>query len=205
MSHMRFVRASFRNLLCVKEWRDESHLLKELQSFESAYHKNFDCIGDWNATCRYVFQALERIVHSRSQGRFEPWVNSILLLPIFPITRRDGSRILSFLSNAFVPDSPLLNPLLQHRVDSLNFAEEPIYQLIQLLKCARPPPKFLSSYDHKRNIRIIPRLNRDIKLECSIQELIKSKRFYVTRYLLSIECIKLIVRAGCCVVHVPIC
>ena len=143
---------SFRELLSIEPWTIERHLLNELLRFEAESQENPNCVGDWKETCRYIFKALASIPRL-PQPR--PWIINILRLCIYPITRRDGSKMLGRLTeNIFIPDSALLNPLLQHKVDALDLEGQYVYTLIPLLKFANPPVKFLSSYDHDNNVKI---------------------------------------------------
>jgi hypothetical protein len=151
------IRPWLRDALRIQPWNTESHLLTELQGFEDKLRKDLACVGDWKATCHYIFRALEHIVHHlpASSSPTKRWISDILKLKIYPITDPDGSNTLRYLSpNIFVPDSPLLNPLLQHKVYSLNFGGQYISSVIPLLRLMTPPLKFLSSYDNDRNVQI---------------------------------------------------
>jgi hypothetical protein len=131
----------------------------ELREFQNAFQSDKTCIGDWKETCRYVFNMVEILLHYTTRRNWQlgpPWIQRIFRLTIYPITSRDGSQTLGPLNGltVFVPDSSLLNPLLQHKVNSLDFEGQHIYKLIPLLKLINPPVKFLSDYDNDDNVEI---------------------------------------------------
>jgi hypothetical protein len=83
------------------------------------------------------------------------WIMSILGLKIYPVSRRDGSKEFTRLTeNIFVPNSPRLNSIFRDKVDRLDFNRDEIYPLIPLLKFGAAPVKYLLSYDNDADIEI---------------------------------------------------
>jgi hypothetical protein len=166
--------------LDIQRWEDAENLEKELVGFRDAFISNETCIGDWKATCRYVFKALESLLRYIAgyswQQSTRRWIEKIFRLRIYPC---HGSKTLESLvkGNVFVPDSPTLNPLFRHRIKSLDFQGQHIYTLIPLFKLVSPPVKFLSAYDNDDNIEIPANAYRDE----SATELLMATKWFIAR------------------------
>jgi hypothetical protein len=170
--------------LDIQPWDNAEDLEKELMGFQNAFICNATpYIADWKATCRYVFKALEVLLRYTAEYSWQEstrrWIEKIFRLNIYP---RHGSKTLERLEslvtgNVFVPDSSLLNPLLQHKVNSLDFEGQHIYTLIPVLKLVNPPVKFLSAYDNDDNVEIPARPNAWSQDESATKLLIATKWF----------------------------
>jgi len=161
-------------------WNTENNLAIELQRGVAEMK---DLSQNWKLIQQYVFTALESIlplVPKSIGSHCPPWIMSILQLPIFPVTTSDGCNTTrSLCSSIFVPDSELLKPHFQGKVDILDFGASHVWDILPVLRCSKVNLKYLSDYNSQETmqIRVIPPQHEDTK----IAEIIRGKKTALTR------------------------
>jgi hypothetical protein len=161
--------------LDIQHWDDAEHLLPELWNFSAGQRELSE---GWNATCRYVFEALKRVQTAlpKKGSRVPHWIQRILELGCFPVVRKNDDKVLCRLTgDIFVLDSPSLNTLFKGKIDNLDF--EPIFALRQLLQTKLPEQNFLSFHDHDTDIEA----QGSIDLLREERQQIREKERYITR------------------------
>lgn len=153
------------NILCewlqFQKWDYEQHLETELEHGVEELQR----LG-WTSIVKYLVNALRtpsNIVREATR-RCPTWIQSILHLPIFPVTAPNGDRILSRLhSDIFIPDSPRLNAKFKGKVKLLDFGDEYYWDILPLFKHSRVNLKWLSAYDNPEtmDVRIIGPVDED--------------------------------------------
>ena len=140
--------------LDLPQWRTEVNLINEL---ELGVAEMKDKPDKFVFLQSFVFKCLESTLSlfSTSPEDCPTWLRAILRLPIFPVATRDGSKTIQHLGDTiFVPDSELLNPLFQGKVDILDFGENHIWDIIDILKCSKSGSRFISNYNNPTTMEI---------------------------------------------------
>src|SRR5438552_9998818 len=141
---------------------------------------------DWEFLQYFVFKCLESTLSffCISTEGCPSWLRSILRLPIFPITTQIGSSTIQYLSETiFVPDSELLNPLFQNKVDILDFGENHIWDITTVLRCSVVGLKFISDYNKPETMAI--RIGYPVIQDNDNMGKVQEKKDALTRYLSS--------------------
>jgi hypothetical protein len=161
-------------------WNTENNLAAELQRGVAEMKR---LLENWKLIQQYVFKALESILPllpESTDSRCPPWITSILQLQIFPVTTPDVSNVIkSLCSSIFVPDSELLKPHFQGKVDILDFGTSHVWDILPVLHCSNVNLKYLSNYNSRETmeIRVRPPQHEDAK----ITEKIQNKKTALTR------------------------
>jgi hypothetical protein len=135
-------------LLELTTWNSEHHLKAELENgIASMASSDLD-----DQASSYVFQALSSIAHQPhdffTSEACPEWVRAILRLPIFPIRTSDGQCTLQALGpDIFVPDSEDLKDNFQGNRKLLDFGENPIRNILSVLRCSEVALKYTSDYN----------------------------------------------------------
>jgi len=166
--------------LSLPNWNPENNLAAELKLGVTEMKGSPE---NWELIQQYVFKALESIIPllpEPANPLCPPWVASILRLPIFPVTSPDGSNNIKRLCGSiFVPDSELLRPHFQGKVDMLDFGASHIWDILPVLRCSKVNLKYLSDYNNRdaMEIRVMPPEHEDVK----ITDIIRAKKTALTR------------------------
>lgn len=169
---------NFVRRLNIPAWSNSADLQVELERFSLAFRENSLCLGDWRATCKYIFRAL-KITQSElptNGSRVPVWIQYILGLSCFPTVQPgNGQRICSLSPEVYVLNSPFLNSHFEGRICTLDFGGESVYALLDILKVKLPPENFLSFHDRKKEMEPIESLGNITWLRNGTEE-------YITRY-----------------------
>lgn len=169
--------ATYKPALCealgIKEWSDNDDLLPELENFS----KSSPTVS--REICRYLLMVMKQLASCLPENL--PIPSGLDELPIFPVTRPDGSQSFMSLDNdIFVPDSALLNPYIKEKVPMLDYAGEDFYPLLPFLR--RLPLNFISSYEQQKDAQVLGTMD----LHPTANSLVDRSKRYIARYLHSL-------------------
>ena len=143
------------NTLCqfldLPRWSSAIHLESELRS-------TYETQLPYKRWQKYLHKALEWIAREKkymSPSGPKDWLLKIFGLPVYPVRIRSGqARYSSLKSSIAVPDSQRLLGHLKGKIDILDFGDLPVQEILPILKCARDPPTFLSTYEVQEDLQV---------------------------------------------------
>lgn len=119
-----------------------------------------------------AFSDLGTYLDNDSSQFCPPWLKHVLRQKVFVVKQSNGDHRLGDLkATVFVPDSPLLNPIFESKVDFLYFGEHDMGPLLQLLRHSDSGLRYLSSYDRPEdmNIKVVPPISDDREIRNILQ------------------------------------
>jgi len=170
------------NTLCqfldLPEWSSRIHLEPELRS-------TFKTQLSYKKWQRYLHKALVWIAREKtyiSPSGPKDWLFVILGLPVYPVLTPSGkTRYSTLKSSIAVPDSQGLLEHLKGKIEILDFGDLPVQEILPILKYARDPPTFLSTYDVQDGLQVTP--TEPVFLDVFHSRLVGMKRTALSRYM----------------------